>query len=117
MGNSIKDSEARLVIMPDGENIVRPVGANIVLTCKGQVPDPELITDLRWLGPDGRDLLNEERYIHYSHTLSYNLFIILLLHYHNLFISIFLINFSINTSTWVTIYSIKAINNKSKERK
>jgi len=61
MGNSIKDSEARLVIMPDGENIVRPVGANIVLTCKGQVPDPDLITDLRWLGPDGRDLLNEER--------------------------------------------------------
>ena len=75
MGNSIKDSEARLVIMPDGENIVRPVGANIVLTCKGQVPDPELITDLRWLGPDGRDLLNEERYILFFSLFIYLIFL------------------------------------------
>jgi len=75
MGNSIKDSEARLVIMPDGENIVRPVGANIVLTCKGQVPDPDLITDLRWLGPDGRDLLNEERYTYLLFFLSLFLFL------------------------------------------
>ena len=75
MGNSIKDSEARLVIMPDGENIVRPVGANIVLTCKGQVPDPDLITDLRWLGPDGRDLLNEERYTSLLFFLSLFLFL------------------------------------------
>ncbi|XP_059352620.1 fasciclin-2-like isoform X5 [Daphnia carinata] len=50
--------EARLVILPDGGNLIRPVGANIVLTCKGEVPDPDLISDLRWLGPDGRDLPN-----------------------------------------------------------
>ncbi|XP_045025430.1 fasciclin-2 isoform X4 [Daphnia magna] len=50
--------EARLVILPDGGNLIRPVGANIVLTCKGEVPDPELISNLRWLGPDGRDLPN-----------------------------------------------------------
>lgn len=53
--------EARLVILPDGGNLIRPVGANIVLTCKGEVPDPELISNLRWLGPDGRDLPNGDR--------------------------------------------------------
>ncbi|XP_059352616.1 fasciclin-2-like isoform X2 [Daphnia carinata] len=53
--------EARLVILPDGGNLIRPVGANIVLTCKGEVPDPDLISDLRWLGPDGRDLPNGDR--------------------------------------------------------
>jgi hypothetical protein len=54
--------EAKLVILPDGGNLVRPIGANIVLTCKGEVPDPELtLTDLRWLGPDGHDLPNGDR--------------------------------------------------------
>jgi len=50
--------EAKLVILPEGGNIIRSIGANIVLTCKGEAPDPELITDLKWLGPDGRDLPN-----------------------------------------------------------
>ena len=53
--------EARLVILPEGENIIRSIGANIVLTCKGLVPDPDLITNLRWLGPDGHDLPNGDR--------------------------------------------------------
>ncbi|XP_046649181.1 fasciclin-2-like isoform X4 [Daphnia pulicaria] len=50
--------DARLVILPDGGNLIRPVGANIVLTCKGEVPDPELISELRWLGPNGQELPN-----------------------------------------------------------
>nr|CAH0111202.1 unnamed protein product [Daphnia galeata] len=53
--------DARLVILPDGGNIIRPVGANIVLTCKGEVPDPELISELRWLGPNGQELPNGDR--------------------------------------------------------
>ena len=53
--------EAKLVILPDGGQLIRPIGANIVLTCKAEVPDPTLITDLRWLGPDGNDLPNGER--------------------------------------------------------
>ena len=53
--------EAKLVILPEGGNIIRSIGANIVLTCKGEAPDPELITDLKWLGPDGRDLPNGDR--------------------------------------------------------
>ncbi|XP_046443433.1 fasciclin-2-like isoform X9 [Daphnia pulex] len=53
--------DARLVILPDGGNLIRPVGANIVLTCKGEVPDPELISELRWLGPNGQELPNGDR--------------------------------------------------------
>lgn len=67
---AIGSDEARLVILPDGGNIVRPVGANIVLTCKGEVPDPDLISDLRWLGPDGRDLPNGDRYDDDAHSVS-----------------------------------------------
>lgn len=54
--------EAKLVILPGGGNLVRPIGDSIVLTCNGEVPIAEpnysLITDLRWLGPDGNDLPN-----------------------------------------------------------
>ena len=63
--------DARLVILPEGGNLIRPVGANIVLTCKAEVPDPDLITDLRWLGPDGRDLPNGDRYIIKLHFFSF----------------------------------------------
>lgn len=52
---------ARLVILPDGGNLIRPVGANIVLTCKGEVDDPELISDLRWIGPSGQEIPNGDR--------------------------------------------------------
>lgn len=52
---------ARLVILPDGGNLIRPVGANIVLTCKGEVDDPELISDLRWIGPNGQEIPNGDR--------------------------------------------------------
>lgn len=53
--------QARLVIQPDGGNIIRPVGANIVLTCRAEVSDPSLIEDIRWVGIDGRELLNGDR--------------------------------------------------------
>lgn len=55
------DGQPKLVILPEGGNLVRPVGANIVLTCKGLVEDPDLVSDIRWLGPDGRDLPNGDR--------------------------------------------------------
>ena len=60
-GNPDHGDVARVVILPDGGNLVRPIGANIVLTCKGEVPDPDLISEMRWLGPDGRDLPNGDR--------------------------------------------------------
>ena len=53
--------DPRLVILPGGDNLVRPVGTNVVLTCKSKIPDPELISELRWLGPNGQEIVNGNR--------------------------------------------------------
>lgn len=45
--------EARLQILPIQEVQRKPVGKPFLLTCRPDVPDPNLITDLQW-----RDNLN-----------------------------------------------------------
>ncbi|XP_071742789.1 fasciclin-2 isoform X4 [Lepeophtheirus salmonis] len=41
-----------LTIFPTGKQL-RPIGKNLFITCKANVQNPELIRDLKWLGPDG----------------------------------------------------------------
>jgi len=38
-----------------------PVGRNLFFTCKAQVQNPELVRDLRWLGPEGKRIPEDDR--------------------------------------------------------
>jgi hypothetical protein len=51
--------EPRLVITPSHSNsaqYTQAVGNPLAFTCKAEVPDPTLITDLKWISPEGLEI-------------------------------------------------------------
>lgn len=48
------DVNAELEILPIGETQTKPVGSNIVLTCK--MNNMDLVTDMKWLDPHGHEI-------------------------------------------------------------
>ena len=53
-------SEARLEILPAGKQEVS-TGRNLVLTCRAQVPNLELVRDLVWQDPRGQEVQQDSR--------------------------------------------------------
>ena len=53
-------STNELVVIPAGPHNM-PVGRNLFFTCKAQVHNPELVRDLRWIGPEGRRIAEDDR--------------------------------------------------------
>ena len=49
-----------LEVIPQGPHHM-PVGRNLFFTCKAQVQNPELVRDLRWLGPEGERIPEDDR--------------------------------------------------------
>ncbi|KAK2586946.1 hypothetical protein KPH14_009873 [Odynerus spinipes] len=43
-----------LEILPNGETQTKPIGSSIILTCKPNVENTKLITDMQWLDPQNR---------------------------------------------------------------
>ncbi|XP_051157515.1 fasciclin-2 isoform X2 [Leptopilina boulardi] len=56
------NGESRLEILPNGEVQSKPVGSSIILTCKPNVTNPELISNMEWIDHNGRviDSLNRQ---------------------------------------------------------
>lgn len=48
------NGESRLEILPNGEVQSKPVGSSIILTCKPNVTNPELISNMEWIDHNGR---------------------------------------------------------------
>jgi hypothetical protein len=48
-----RSTEPHLQILPSGSQEIR-AGKNLVLTCRAQVPNQELIKDLKWIDPQGQ---------------------------------------------------------------
>ncbi|XP_065563169.1 fasciclin-2-like isoform X3 [Artemia franciscana] len=48
--------EPRLVITPAQPEYTAAVGNPLAFTCKAEVPDPTLITDLKWISPEGLEI-------------------------------------------------------------
>lgn len=46
------EKEPQLEIYPVQKVQRKPVGKPLILTCKANVPDPDLVTDLKWTGQD-----------------------------------------------------------------
>ncbi|XP_059086244.1 fasciclin-2-like isoform X2 [Tigriopus californicus] len=49
-----------LRILPEGPQH-KPVGKNFLLTCKANVKNPELVRDLKWFGPGGQKVPEDDR--------------------------------------------------------
>ncbi|CAK9816691.1 Fas2 [Anthophora plagiata] len=49
-------NEASLEILPSGETQTKPIGSSIILTCKPKVDDTKLITEMKWLDPQNREI-------------------------------------------------------------
>ena len=52
--------EPHLQILPSGSQEIR-AGKNLVLTCRAQVPNQELIKDLKWIDPQGQIISQDNR--------------------------------------------------------
>ncbi|GIY24720.1 fasciclin-2 [Caerostris extrusa] len=44
---------AKLIINPSGQTQSQPAGKGFGLTCQGESEDPELFTEMKWVGPKG----------------------------------------------------------------
>ena len=51
-----------LRILPSGKQEIR-AGKNLVLTCRAQVPNIELIKHLRWINPRGQEIPQDDRLV------------------------------------------------------
>jgi len=49
-----------LKILPEGPQTVR-ANRNLVLTCRAQVPNSELVKDLKWIDPKGNEVSQDSR--------------------------------------------------------
>jgi hypothetical protein len=49
-----------LVVIPAGPHHM-PVGRNLFFTCKAQVSNPELVRDLKWIGPEGKRIPEDDK--------------------------------------------------------
>ena len=61
-----RSSEPHLRILPSGRQEIR-AGKNLVLTCRAQVPNIELVKQLRWINPRGQDIPQDDRWDHRQH--------------------------------------------------
>jgi len=53
-------NDPHLRILPSGKQEIR-AGKNLVLTCRAQVPNIELIKHLRWINPRGQEIPQDDR--------------------------------------------------------
>ena len=56
-------SEPHLKILPEGPQTKRS-SMNLVLTCKVQVPNSELVKDIKWLDPEGQEISQDSRLVY-----------------------------------------------------
>ncbi len=49
-----------LEVVPRGPHHM-PVGRNVFFTCKAVVHNPELVRDLKWVGPNGKMIPQDDR--------------------------------------------------------
>jgi len=59
-GKHRRSSEPYLKILPSGRQEIR-AGKNLVLTCRAQVPNIDLIKNLRWYNPRGQEIPQDDR--------------------------------------------------------
>jgi len=59
-GKHRRSNEPHLKILPSGKQEIR-AGKNLVLTCRAQVPNLELIKDLKWINPRGQEIPQDDR--------------------------------------------------------
>ena len=59
-GKHRRSSEPHLRILPSGKQEIR-AGKNVVLTCRSQVPNLDLIRDMKWIDPRGKEIEQDER--------------------------------------------------------
>ena len=57
LGTHRRSAEPHLRILPSGRQEIR-AGKNLVLTCRAQVPNIELVKQLRWINPRGVNYSN-----------------------------------------------------------
>lgn len=50
-----------LRIIPAGPHHM-PIGRNLFFTCRADVHNPELVRDLKWFGPNGEDIPEDDRW-------------------------------------------------------
>ena len=55
-----RQSSNSLQVIPAGPHHM-PVGRNLFFTCKAQVQNPGLVSDLKWFGPNGDTVPEEDR--------------------------------------------------------
>ena len=56
-------SEPHLKILPEGPQTKRS-SMNLVLTCKVQVPNAELVKDIKWVDPEGKEISQDSRLVY-----------------------------------------------------
>ena len=56
-----RSSGPHLRILPSGRQEIR-AGKNLVLTCRAQVPNIELVKHLKWINPRGQDIPQDDRW-------------------------------------------------------
>ena len=55
--------EPHLKILPEGPQTKRS-SMNLVLTCKVQVPNAELVKDIKWVDPEGKEISQDSRLVY-----------------------------------------------------
>ena len=60
LGTHRRSAEPHLRILPSGRQEIR-AGKNLVLTCRAQVPNIELVKQLRWINPRGAEIPQDDR--------------------------------------------------------
>ena len=54
------ETEPHLEILPKGDQTIR-ANKNFVLYCRAQVPNSELVKDLKWIDPEGKEVSQDSR--------------------------------------------------------
>ena len=54
------ETEPHLEILPTGDQTIR-ANKNFVLYCRAQVPNTELVKDLKWIDPEGKEVSQDSR--------------------------------------------------------
>lgn len=49
-----------LTILPSPAVQTKPIGKSVLLTCRANVENLQLLTDMQWLDPNNRTILNNE---------------------------------------------------------
>lgn len=57
---ALAEKEPRLEIFPIQDVQRKPIGKSLILTCRANVPDSDLISDLRWRGQDNMPILPKQ---------------------------------------------------------